>query len=661
LIRIEGKVGEDQLLRWIDSPWEAPRPESVQETLRKLAVDSEAPVEVEGSLAGALTIAGNGDVRIVDARALLERRYGLDSSLKVRQNGETIQFDLKTLIQGDGDTLQFSPQEWALLPLDARTGSAIQKASQAILLRTAGGTKLSDLSLTAFSGDALAAADQLAPDRRPLFGQLAFHLDDITPGSLQRVELDLPEGGVHNPVLIKQTAETTWEPFDYDPITGTGVVFHDDDGDGRADRAVLWIRDGGRGDRDGLANGQIVDPAVLAGTALTLQNVVNTLPETTSTTSRIKLADIVIADDTLGSNVISLIGPDAAFFELVGSGLFLKSGTKLNFEAKSRYAVTVMASDPTIEGLSPLTTPFTLHLADVHVDSEQTLGINKTDTGSPVSISPENAASDSDVIANLQGSPDWVDIQTPVTAILNATSAQSWGPRFAALNTGSPNNPGTGERVSLKGVGKYSFVATSTPEATTSIALEPNKNTAFFLHDAYSAFYSGLALTPDSLTGESSTARLLNIDTITMGSAGGTSIVDLTSTDYLTGSATVHGASRGRSIFWGSDENDVFISGGGDAVIYGGAGLNRHHLADGREILQYRSGAGANDLITNFNPDRDKLQLWHSSTETVTAPAFSYTPTSTVVSWAGNIVTFEGLNDLNADHLRWTHESVLIG
>jgi len=123
----------------------------------------------------------------------------------------------------------------------------------------------------------------------------------------------------------------------------------------------------------------------------------------------------------------------------------------------------------------------------------------------------------------------------------------------------------------------------------------------------------------------------------------------------------VHGASRGRSIFWGSDENDVFISGGGDAVIYGGAGLNRHHLADGREILQYRSGAGANDLITNFNPDRDKLQLWHSSTETVTAPAFSYTPTSTVVSWAGNIVTFEGLNDLNADHLRWTHESVLIG
>lgn len=151
---------------------------------------------------------------------------------------------------------------------EALTGSAQLQASEALLLRSpAGSGSITDLSLGAISAGARAAIQQQSPGRDPLFGQLEFSLADITPGSLQRLELTLPQNGVNNPVLLKQAATGHWETFEYDPITGTGSVFHDDDNNGSADRAVLWIRDGGRGDSDGLVNGRIVDPAVLAAAA----------------------------------------------------------------------------------------------------------------------------------------------------------------------------------------------------------------------------------------------------------------------------------------------------------------------------------------------------------------------------------------------------------
>lgn len=51
------------------------------------------------------------------------------------------------------------------------------------------------------------------------------------------------------------------------------------------------------------------------------------LAENTDTTNPLKVADIAITDDGLGSNDISLSGIDAAFFEVIGQSLFLKAGT----------------------------------------------------------------------------------------------------------------------------------------------------------------------------------------------------------------------------------------------------------------------------------------------------------------------------------------------
>ena len=102
--------------------------------------------------------------------------------------------------------------------------------------------------------------------------------------------------------------------------------------------------------------------AVALTTALTN----NAIAENTSTTSRTKVADIAITDDTLGTNTITLSGADAASFEVVGNALYLKAGVALNYESKTSYAVTVNVADSTVTGSTALSTSYTLAVTDVN-------------------------------------------------------------------------------------------------------------------------------------------------------------------------------------------------------------------------------------------------------------------------------------------------------
>ncbi len=70
-----------------------------------------------------------------------------------------------------------------------------------------------------------------------------------------------------------------------------------------------------------------------APSAITLSNSVTTLPENTSTTSRLKVADIDVADDGLRcNNIMSLAELMPVFFEMIGSELFIKAGTVLTLK-----------------------------------------------------------------------------------------------------------------------------------------------------------------------------------------------------------------------------------------------------------------------------------------------------------------------------------------
>jgi uncharacterized protein YjiK len=105
------------------------------------------------------------------------------------------------------------------------------------------------------------------------------------------------------------------------------------------------------------------DAANQAPTAVTLSNTVTTLSEATSTSSHVRVADISVTDDGLGTNNLSVTGTDAASFEIVGSSLYLKAGTTPSHASKPTLTVTVAVDDPSV-GVSPdASTPFTLTIS----------------------------------------------------------------------------------------------------------------------------------------------------------------------------------------------------------------------------------------------------------------------------------------------------------
>ncbi|MFN8709592.1 MAG: Ig-like domain-containing protein, partial [Planctomyces sp.] len=89
-----------------------------------------------------------------------------------------------------------------------------------------------------------------------------------------------------------------------------------------------------------------------APVSVSLQNTVTSIREDVSTTTAIRIADIQVSDDGLGSENFSLSGADADSFEIVAGSLYLKSGVVLNAEAYPTLSVTVLVDDPTV-GLTP--------------------------------------------------------------------------------------------------------------------------------------------------------------------------------------------------------------------------------------------------------------------------------------------------------------------
>ena len=138
-----------------------------------------------------------------------------------------------------------------------------------------------------------------------------------------------------------------------------------------------------------------------APTAITLNNVVSSLPENTSTSSPVKVADIQVTDDALGTNTFTLSGTDKDLFEVIGNALYLKSGVVLDHESvKNNYAVTVSVGDVNVNG-NTFSTSYTLGVTNVNEAPTYTSGslVDQTlQVGAAGSIVvPVNAFTDPDV------------------------------------------------------------------------------------------------------------------------------------------------------------------------------------------------------------------------------------------------------------------------
>ncbi len=106
--------------------------------------------------------------------------------------------------------------------------------------------------------------------------------------------------------------------------------------------------------------GELVDQANISinlidvneAPTVALANAIITLDESTSTLNPIKIADIVLTDDALGDETLSLDGTDADLFSIIGLELFLNAGVSLDADNAPQLDVTVQVDDPSV-GESP--------------------------------------------------------------------------------------------------------------------------------------------------------------------------------------------------------------------------------------------------------------------------------------------------------------------
>jgi uncharacterized protein YjiK len=172
-----------------------------------------------------------------------------------------------------------------------------------------------------------------------LSGQADFdHLLVISQESGQIVNIDRA-GTVYSRLTI---VADPGSPLSVPDMTMEGVTMDRDgflyvvneNGGGDANHPQLWV----------YAHSTAPN---LAPTAVVLNNPVTSIPENTSTAAPVKVAEIIVIDDGLGANNLSVSGADASFFQIVGTGLFLNAGTALNSITRPSYSVTVNVDDPT--------------------------------------------------------------------------------------------------------------------------------------------------------------------------------------------------------------------------------------------------------------------------------------------------------------------------
>ena len=102
-------------------------------------------------------------------------------------------------------------------------------------------------------------------------------------------------------------------------------------------------------------------------------------------TAATKVADIAVLDSDGGTHNFSLLGDDAAYFQIIGNELFLNAGTVLDFEVKNAYSVQVAVDDPTI-GVAPDAVSAVYTLALGNVTPETLLGTDGNDVLNGASV-----------------------------------------------------------------------------------------------------------------------------------------------------------------------------------------------------------------------------------------------------------------------------------
>jgi len=339
-------------------------------------------------------------------------------------------------------------------------------------------------------------------------------------------------------------------------------------------------------DHDPVLVGLNLVPVNAAPTAIALTNTVTTLAENTSTTTRIKVADISVTDDGLGTNVLSLSGADASLFELDGTALFLKANTDLNVEVKPSYAVAVNVDDATIGSTPDASASFTLNLTNVNE--------------APVAANDAAVTSDlqSVVIAVLANDAD-VDANDPLaiasfTNPANGTVVQNANNTFTYTPT-----------VGFAGVDSFTYtlqdIGSLTSTATVNITVTQGSNQITGTNGNDNLVGTNRADVIRALAGNDTINGGLEADTLVGGLGNDTYIVDA-------GDVLVENPSEGTdvvraSMSWTLAANVENLTLTGNGAI-AGTGNELDNVLTGNSANNLLSGLGGNDTyIVNSSGD----------------------------------------------------------
>ncbi|MCC9643188.1 DUF4347 domain-containing protein [Rhodopirellula sp. JC740] len=100
--------------------------------------------------------------------------------------------------------------------------------------------------------------------------------------------------------------------------------------------------------------------------SVSLANQVTTISEGADLSSGMKVADIVVDDDALGSETFALIGDDAALFRIDGTELWLVNNASLDYDSNATLDVTVEVYDASLSASALDTAAHSMTVTDVN-------------------------------------------------------------------------------------------------------------------------------------------------------------------------------------------------------------------------------------------------------------------------------------------------------
>jgi Ca2+-binding RTX toxin-like protein len=223
---------------------------------------------------------------------------------------------------------------------------------------------------------------------------------------------------------------------------------------------------------------------------------------------------------------------------------------------------------------------------------------------------------------------------------ITLTADAVWGAGYSARNVSNDSSVGTGEKITLSGLNRFSDVIDGGADVDTLNLTTGND--AFFIDDVYSDHHSSLTLS-STTQGVNSTSRIVELETINAGE--GNDIVDLTSTNFVLAEAIEINGEAGNDTLWGSNGNDTIDGGTGDDSIFGGTGSDTLTGGTGADAFQFTATAGS-DVITDFGVGGDTIQLYYRAEDNHTNADLSLA--NGVLTWDVDSTSNDVVVDLSA-------------